>query len=101
MNAIFTIVAKNYIGLAQVLERSVVANSTSDFYIIVADEFDKGQAERYDLPGNILIAKNKLGIDNDLWEEMAFKYSLVEFCTAIKPACFQYFFLSQWISILL
>jgi hypothetical protein len=92
MDAIFTIVAKNYIGLAQVLERSVAANSNSDFYIVVADEFDTGQEEQYDLPGNILIAKNKLGIDNGLWEQMAFKYSLVEFCTAIKPACFQYFF---------
>ena len=92
MNAVFTIVAKNYIGLAKVLERATAANSNSNFYIIVADEFDNNQRERYELSDNILVAKEVLTIKNELWEEMVFKYSLVEFCTAIKPACFQYFF---------
>ncbi len=89
-NVVFTIVARNYIGLAQVLEKSVKANSESDFYIFVADEFADNDGMEL-LPLNALIAKTKIGINDAVWEEMAFKYNLVEFCTAIKPACIQYF----------
>jgi hypothetical protein len=87
---IFTIVAKNYIGLAQVLEESVRANHPdAAFFIFVADEL--GNVSDF-LPTNVLCAKDLLSIENDQWEELAFKYNLVEFCTAIKPFCFTYFF---------
>lgn len=89
-NVVFTIVARNYIGLAQVLEKSVKANSESDFYIFVADEFAGDELKSF--PANVLIARNRIGIQDAVWEEMAFKYNLVEFCTAIKPACFQTLF---------
>ena len=37
-NCIFTICAKNYIGLAQALEKSILQyNNNIDFYIVVAD----------------------------------------------------------------
>ena len=40
-NCAFTIVAKNYVGLAQLLQKSIMHhNSNIDFYIIVADELD-------------------------------------------------------------
>lgn len=86
--AVFTIIAKNYIGLAQVLEKSVKENTDADFYIFVADEFT-GAAERLEeLPANIWIARERLDIPAGQWDEMAFKYNLIEFCTAIKPFCF-------------
>lgn len=91
MNAIFTIVAKNYIGLAQVLEKSVKANCQADFFIIVADELEEAKKQYYNLSDNVLMAKHWLGYTDELWYEMAFKYNLVEFCTAIKPACFKFF----------
>ena len=49
-NCAFTIVAKNYIGLAQILEKSI-REYYNDllFYIIVADEIDNElKKEKYD-----------------------------------------------------
>ena len=90
-NCIFTICAKNYIGLAQALEKSVMQyNDNVDFYIVVADEFDAGKEPSVD--NNVLIAKDILAIDERLWTNMSFKYNLTEFCTAIKPFSIEYFF---------
>ncbi|MCQ2311363.1 MAG: hypothetical protein MJZ64_06415 [Paludibacteraceae bacterium] len=82
---IFTIVAKNYIGLAQILEKSIQQHESVDFYIVIADEA-KGLA----LPPNVLIAKDVLDYQLSQWTNMSFKYNLTEFCTAIKPAVFLY-----------
>jgi hypothetical protein len=92
LNALFTIVAKNYTGLAQVLEQSARKNSDADFFIVVADEWKGAEQLQEGLPGNVLTAKHILDISASEWEQMAFKYNLVEFCTAIKAAAFQYFF---------
>jgi hypothetical protein len=102
LNAIFTIVAKNYIGLAQVLEESVRKNSTADFYIIVADEIDNEISSLFSFPNNVLIAKTILSsIDDTKWKEISFKYNLVEFCTSIKPACFDYLINKQLYKIII
>lgn len=92
MNAAFTIVAKNYIGLAQVLESSLRKHSDIEFFIIVADELNDAEHVKQSLPGNVFIAREILNIPAKEWEQMAFKYNLVEFCTAIKAAGFQYLF---------
>lgn len=90
-NCAFTIVAKNYVGLAQILEQSIGQYySDLDFYILVADEVDNGL--RGELPPHTLIAKEELDIEPAVWENMSFKYNLTEFCTSIKPAAFRYFF---------
>lgn len=90
-NCIFTICAKNYIGLAQALEKSVKQyNDNVDFYIMVSDEFDTGKEPK--VAENVLIAKDILGIDDKLWTNMAFKYNLTEFATCIKPFSIEYFF---------
>ena len=87
-NCVFTIVAKNYIGLAQILEHSIKQYYKDvDFYVIVADEFE----ERRDYPDNAIEAKKCLDIPEDLWVNMSFKYDLTEFCTSIKPASILYF----------
>lgn len=90
-NVVFTIVAKNYIGLAQILESSFkMHNDSDDFYIIVADDFADNK-KRETLPPNILIAKDILKMPPQNWVDMTFKYDLTEFCTSIKPSSFLYF----------
>lgn len=89
--AVFTIVARNYTGLAGVLEKSVTENTDADFFTFIADE--PGDAMKTtELAENILWAKDKLEIPGKLWDQLAFKYNLVEFCTAIKPFCIEYLF---------
>jgi len=84
----FTICAKNYIGLAQVLESSIKKfNNDIDFYIFVADEFE---TKNEVLPINVLISRDVLPISYENWNQMSFKYDLTEFCTSIKPICFNY-----------
>lgn len=87
----FTIVAKNYIGLAKILGRSLYQyNPKTDFRIYVADEFT---AKTATLPSEVIIAKDVLkGLTAEQWTEMSFKYDLTEFCTAIKPFCFEHVF---------
>ena len=90
-NVAFTIVAKNYIGLAQILEESLKAqNPEIDFFIMVADDFSD-DFDLKKLPSNVLFAKNELNFSKQQWVDMSFKYDLTEFCTSIKPATFSYF----------
>lgn len=96
-NVAFTICAKNYIGLAQVLEKSIKKyNDDVDFFIFVADEFivadDLVIGNNLLLPDNIFIAKDVLNFSNEKWNEMSFKYNLTEFCTSIKAMCFSFLF---------
>lgn len=86
----FTICAKNYIGLALALEKSIKEhNKDVDFYIFVADEFSL-EEEIENLPENVIIAKKVIGISDAQWHQMSFKYDITEFCTSIKPSCFKY-----------
>lgn len=87
----FTIVAKNYIGLAKILGQSLHQhNPETDFRIYVADEFAERPAM---LPSEVIIARDVLnGLSEEQWTNMAFKYDLTEFCTAIKPFCFEHIF---------
>ena len=88
---IFTICAKNYIALAQVLESSIRQYEEGvDFFIVVADEF--APASSMEHPANVLVAKDILPIHDALWRNMSFKYNLTEFCTSIKPFCVEHFF---------
>jgi len=92
-NAAFTIVAKNYIGLAMILKDSVHHyNRNVDFYIFVVDKFENP----IELPDEIIFAENVLGISEERWRNMAFKYDLTEFCTAVKPFCFKYLFKKEY-----
>ena len=92
-NVVFTICAKNYIGLAKVLEHSIKKfNNDVIFYIFIADDVDPDLLKS--LPDNVVVSKNILSsqISETEWNEMAFKYNLTEFCTSIKPFCFKYLF---------
>ena len=89
-NYVFTIVAKNYIGLAQILEKSIKEYySNFQFYIVIADEI--GKDIQCNLPDNIVVAKENLDISESQWNDISFKYNLTEFCTSIKPSAFKFF----------
>lgn len=88
-NVAFTICATNYVGLGKVLEKSIYEHYCDlDFYIVVADEPMDEVRKEFD--ENVIIAKEVLGYPEQKWYEMAFKYNLTEFCTAIKPASILY-----------
>lgn len=87
--AYFTICSKNYMAYALTLGRSLAqADPDAQFTIFLADdamdaqsaagvEFDVVLAAQLDLPN---------------LADMALRYSIMEFNTAIKPACFTYLF---------
>lgn len=96
-NCIFTICAKNYIGLANVLKDSIKSYYDNfDFFIFVADE----------LPTNFTVSEKVIEFKqlnlftNEKWIECAFKYTVTEFCTLLKPYAFQYLFSKQYEKIL-
>ncbi len=86
----FTIVAKNYIGLARILGHSLSkVNPDINFKIFVADEFPQNVKS---LPDNVIISRKVLDYSSEEWTDMSFKYDLTEFCTSIKPGAFKYLF---------
>jgi hypothetical protein len=89
---VFSIVAKNYIGLATILGNSLKKfDNDIDFFVLVADEFTSEDQSDV-LPQNVLFGKEVLDYTDKQWIDMSFKYELTALCTAIKPACFQYLF---------
>ena len=80
-NATFTICAKNYLAQAFSLKKSFIEkNPNDDFFIFLADTIDES-IRRYD---------EIIQLSTDFipkWEEMAFKYNVIEFNTSIKPFC--------------
>lgn len=79
-NAIFTICAKNYLTQAIALEESLLrCNPEVDFFLFLSDLKDSPEVPDY------TIELDESWIPN--WQQMAFKYSVIEFCTSIKPFC--------------
>jgi hypothetical protein len=86
-NVIFTICAKNYLAQAYALGESIKDNEPkTDFFIIVTD-LDTNTNTNNDF---IHISPNIL-IDINL-DDLAFKYNVIEYSTAIKPFFIDYFF---------
>lgn len=82
----FTICAKNYFGLAKALRQSLRTHHPEiEFVIFVADEPEGASLES--VSDRVAIARTSCDISQEDWISMAFKYDLVEFCTAIKPFC--------------
>lgn len=86
---IFTIVAKNYLPLAHALGWSLRYNNISlyKFHIVVADDVIDKTDDIFISDYNY-ISVYDMGLEN--LEDLAFKYSVTEFCTAIKPASFKF-----------
>lgn len=88
MNVVFTIAAKNYFGAAKLLAKSVKKhNPDCNMYIVLADEPNQKLAEESYFT---LITAKETGIKD--YAQMAFKYDITEFATAVKPFCIDYFF---------
>ncbi|WP_294331686.1 hypothetical protein [uncultured Chryseobacterium sp.] len=84
-NAIFTICAKNYLAQALTLRESVHQyNPDVDFHLFLAD-MKTDEIKNIDL---IELSDSWL----PGWENMAFKYNVIEFATSIKPFCFKKLF---------
>ncbi|RFZ84806.1 hypothetical protein DYU05_04140 [Mucilaginibacter terrenus] len=91
----FTIVAKNYFGLAEVLGSAIKkVNPEVDFHIFIADEVDDDKALGAIKQSKFFyhVAKETLDYAEDLWFDTAFKYNITEFCTFLKPHCAEYLF---------
>ena len=83
--AYFTICARNYLAYALSLGESLRRNGSNPaFFICLADD-DTGTDDL----GEMIVPLSRLPLPR--LDEMRFRYSVMEFATAIKPACFQHF----------
>lgn len=88
---IFSITAKNYLSLALTLGQSIVRHHPeAHFTICVADGVD-GVSMNYEHPAHRLLDARAI-LPVEVFEDLAFKYDVTEFCTSIKPAMFKYLF---------
>lgn len=85
--AAFTICAKNFLGAALVLRKSLEdTNPGLDFYIFIAD--GRHNDLDHDLGKNVVYCEDKFLIS----DHMKYKYSVTEYCTYLKPVCFKMLF---------
>lgn len=88
-NAVFTIVTKGYLPQARTLGDSLRRlDADLAFHVMLADE-PQGMI---DLSCEQYHTEEVRSIGIPTYRQMAFQYSLVEFCTAVKPFCFEYLF---------
>ncbi|KCZ87579.1 group 1 glycosyl transferase [Hyphomonas johnsonii MHS-2] len=84
--ACFTICSRNYLAYALTLRESLLAVEPGrDFFIFLADSPLDDPSQ---LPGVVAIPAADLSLAN--FQDMAFRYSIMEFNTAIKASCFQH-----------
>lgn len=82
----FTICARNYLAYALTLRASLLAvTPDADFFIFLADAEIEGAP-----PCGGIIADTALSLPDR--RDMAFRYTLMEYNTAIKPFCCEYLF---------
>lgn len=87
----FTICSQNYLGIAKTLRESFMRNNTeADFFIILVDSEDNNGVDY------VLGAKEIMNVEDNTFLDMAFKYDVTEFCTAVKPYGFWYLFAERY-----
>lgn len=89
---VFTVVANNYLPYARALMKSVKALTPNVRRVVfLCDRIQQGDNlsdSLHDYNDFELVKVEELGIDS--LASMAFNYSIVELCTAVKPFCFQH-----------
>lgn len=85
-NAMVTIVANNYLGFAFTLCESLKNNKNLDIYILLVD--GKKAEINYSFFPYHFIDVEELKLER--FQEMSFKYDVVEFSTALKPFVLEY-----------
>ncbi len=87
--AVFTIASRNYFAFVRTLMDSLEQTNTAwDRYVAVADQVTP---EFEQLPRNFqLISLEQLQLPD--WKKMMFRYSIMEFNTAVKPYVFTLLF---------
>ena len=88
-NAYFTICSSNYLAYARTLYaslREADPDSSFDFVLFLADEIEDPDTFP-DLPFRVVEARD---LDIPTFWDMALRYSIMEFNTAIKPSCFRF-----------
>lgn len=91
---IFTITARNYLSLALTLGDSIARHHPeAKFTVCVADGLDglEGLLPASSHPQHRLVSALEL-LPADTLDDLAFKYNITEFCTAIKPLMFKTLF---------
>ena len=84
MLAVVTIVAKNYLAQASILERSFLEfHPEAEFFTLLIDGNSESK-ENISTQGTILIPSD-LDIENETLKRMATIYDVMEFATALKP----------------
>ena len=92
MNAIFTIAANNYLTLANELAATAkVHHPDLNVFIVVADKKSDLIDYEDEIVGEIVFIENLIS-DSVTLNNLSDKYTITEFCTTIKPDCFEYFF---------
>lgn len=85
--ALFTTVSKNYLSFGRTLLNSVKKhNDNIDLYLLLADECDN----YFDKSQEIFTVVESIALNLENYEHMAFRYSIVEFNTALKPFFINY-----------
>lgn len=88
MNAVFTIVAKNYLPLAFAQAETLKRYAPGiNYSILLADSAAGLDIAAQPYP---VVTLDVLNINN--LESLEFKYNITEFCTAVKPYYFSYLF---------
>lgn len=88
-NAVFTIVSNNYLSHARVFANSFLKfNQNCDVYVLLVDKLVPNYSTRKD--HFEIIEAAKIGIKN--FNQLAFKYNILELNTAVKPFFFDYLF---------
>ena len=89
MNVAFTIVAKNYLAFAITLAQSLKKSDPDlEFHILLVDQ-PNGLEQKYFDEYSIMLAQD---LDIPGFKEMAFKYNVTEFSTALKPFVIDFLF---------
>jgi hypothetical protein len=83
----FTIVARNYLSLAYTLAESYARHHEGSVLIIVADGLDGVTS-----PAGVRVEAASAHMDTAEFEDLALKYNITEFCTAVKPYVFKTLF---------